>query len=564
MAKSLMIQGTGSGVGKSIIVAALCRIFKNMGVDVAPFKAQNMALNASVTNQGGEIGVAQALQAQAARIEPEIDMNPILLKPSGEAGVQIVIHGKAYTTMKAKGYYGLKHRALNAVRSSFKRLSQNHELIIIEGAGSPAEINLMKDDIVNMAMARYANAPVLLVGDIDKGGVFASFYGTIELLKDSTNPSIHPVKAEETLSGPLVRGRLRDADYIKAFIINKFRGDLDLLKPGLKMIEDKTNKPVIGVIPYMNNIGLPEEDGAGLEEIQDAKLKIQDPIKIVVIKLPYISNFTDFEPFLYEPDAELLYADTQTPIDNADLVIIPGTKNTMDALLFLKQTGLHESIKRAYAKGTQIIGICGGYQILGERLLNPYGVEGRIKTLDGIGLLPIKTVFQKAKITAQVEAEIVRGSRFGFKGFKDTRLKGYEIHHGVSKGDIGLFRLRRVSHQNINDSLPLEWQRLDSRFHGNDKKENDPDNNSCTTSAGRLDTLDGTRNKNCFGTYIHGIFDNDEFRRAILNNVRIKKGLNPLKHTFQYAQAKDAAIDHFADIVKQHLDMKFIKRIVGV
>ncbi len=549
MAKALMIQGTGSGVGKSLVVTALCRIFKDMGVDVAPFKAQNMALNAYVTREGGEIGVAQALQAFAAGIEPEIDMNPILLKPSGESGVQIVIHGKAYKTMKARGYYGLKHRANNAVRSSFKRLSKSHALIIIEGAGSPAEINLMKDDIVNMAMARYANAPVLLVGDIDKGGVFASFYGTVELLKDSTNRTVHHTKAGETLCVPLIRGRLRDADYIKAFIVNKFRGDLDLLKPGLKMIEDKTNRPVIGVIPYMNNIGLPEEDGAYMEEIQNSKFKTQnseleiqnsklkiqnsgsgnqDPIKIVVVKLPYISNFTDFDPFYYEPDVELFYSNNPLDIEHADIVMIPGTKNTVDALLFLKQTGLHESIKRAYAKGTQVIGICGGYQILGKRLHNPYGVEGRIKTLDGIGILPIKTVFQKEKITAQVEAGIVPGAGFGFQGFEDIRLKGYEIHHGISTGDIGVFRLRRVP--NIKG----------------------------------FDTLDGSKNKNCFGTYLHGIFDNDEFRRAILNNIRIKKGLKPLKHTFRYAQAKDRAIDRFADSVKQHLDVEYIKRLIGV
>jgi adenosylcobyric acid synthase len=542
MAKSLMIQGTGSGVGKSLMVTALCRLFKDMGMDVAPFKAQNMALNAYVTKEGGEIGVAQALQAQAARIEPEIDMNPILLKPSGKTGVQVVIHGKAYSTMKAKGYYGLKNYALDAVRSSFERISKSHELIIIEGAGSPAEINLTKDDIVNMAMARYANAPVLLVGDIDKGGVFASFYGTIELLKDDINPSVHHSQAGETPSVPLIRGKLSDADYIKAFIINKFRGDLDLLKPALRMIKSKTGRPVIGVIPYMHNIGLPEEDGTVLEEIQDSRfkiqnskrkiqdteLKIQDPIKIVVVKLPYISNFTDFEPFYYEPDVELVYSNNQSDIEHADIVIIPGTKNTMDALTFLKQTGLADHIRHAYSKGIQIIGICGGYQILGERLLNPYGVEGRVKTLNGIGILSIKTVFQNEKITSQVEAEVVQGSGLGVKDLGDMRLKGYEIHHGISTGDKGLFRLRR-----------------------------DPD-------VRGFDLLDGSTNRNCWGTYIHGIFDNDKFRRAILNNIRIKKGLTPLEHTYSYAQAKDKALDHFAGIVKQHLDMEFIKRLIRV
>ncbi|MCL4477799.1 MAG: cobyric acid synthase [Deltaproteobacteria bacterium] len=545
MAQSLMIQGTGSGVGKSLLVTALCRIFKDMGIDVAPFKAQNMALNAYVTKEGGEIGVAQALQARAARIEPEIDMNPILLKPSGEAGVQIVIHGKVHSIMQAKGYYGFKNYALEAVRSSFQRLSKSHELIIIEGAGSPAEINLMKNDIVNMAMAKYANAPVLLVGDIDKGGVFASFYGTIKLL-------------------------CRDSRYIKAFIINKFRGDLGLLKPGLKMIKTKTGRPVIGVIPYVRDLYLPEEDGTSIKEIYAGarthrtfqtkgqgnpaptkfisnmgvhvaehkprayeKFEIQDSIKIVVVKLLYISNFTDFEPFYYEPDVELIYSNNPSDISQADIVIIPGTKNTMDDLTFLKRTGLTESIKKAYKKDIQIIGICGGYQMLGKRLLNPYSVEGRIKTLDGIGMLNIKTVFQKEKITSQVEVKIVQGSALGIKGLEDTGLKGYEIHHGVSKGDIGLFRLKRVSGEN-------------------------------TKSMGGFDTPDGSKNKNCFGTYIHGIFDNDKFRRVILNSIRTKKGLKPLKHIYSYTKTQDETIDRFTDTVKMHLDMEFIKSLIRV
>ncbi len=548
MAQSLMIQGTGSGVGKSLIVTAMCRIFKDMGIDVAPFKAQNMALNAYVTKEGGEIGVAQALQARAARIEPEIDMNPILLKPSGEAGVQIVVHGKVHSTMQSKGYYGFKNYALKAVRSSFERLSKSHELIIMEGAGSPAEINLMKNDIVNMAMARYANAPVLLVGDIDKGGVFASFYGTIELLKDYTNRKAHHTKDGETPSISLIRGRSQDADYINAFIINKFRGDLDLLKPGLKMIETKTGRPVIGVIPYVRDIGLTEEDGASLEAIQNSirgnpcgyPQGYKSVIKIVVVKLQYISNFTDFEPFYYEPDVELVYSNNPSDIAQADMVIIPGTKNTMDDLTFLKRIGLVEAVKSAYAKGIQIIGMCGGYQMLGKTLYNPYSIEGKIKRLNGIGILNIKTVFQKDKITSQVEAKIVNGSALGVKGWEDTGLKGYEIHHGVSTGDIGLFRLRRVTPQGTDTPLFRKGR------------------------MGGSDTPDGSKNKNCFGTYIHGIFDNDKFRRVILNGIRIKKGLKPLKHIYSYTKTQDEAIDRFADIVKQHLDMEFLKRLIRV
>ncbi|MGC8579904.1 MAG: cobyric acid synthase [bacterium] len=599
MAKTLMIQGTGSGVGKSLIVTALCRIFKDMGVDVVPFKAQNMALNSYITIDGGEIGRAQALQAQAARLEPEVDMNPILLKPSGEAGVQVIIHGKAYATMKAKGYYGFKRYVVDAVISSFDRLSKTHELIILEGAGSPAEINLRKDDMVNMAMARYANAPVLLVGDIDKGGVFASFYGTIELLKDSTNLrskprlySMPPLLKTNPPYPPLLKGagypskgwvggllhevqeELRDADYIKAFIINKFRGDLDLLKPGLKMIKIKTGKPVIGVIPYVRDIGLPEEDGVYLEGYPGRGNPRGYPegyrsvVKIVVAKLQYISNFTDFDPFYYEPDVELIYSNNPSDIAHADMVIIPGTKNTMDDLAFLKRTGLTVTIKQAYEKGIQVIGVCGGYQILGKTLYNPYGIEGKIKKLNGIGILNIKTIFQKEKITAQVQARIVNGLAFDIKDLEDIGLKGYEIHHGVSTGDIGLFRLRRASEQNLGVLLNKAKRNEASHRSNSIDASAAPQHDNCSITSRKdefLDyILDGSINRNCWGTYMHGIFDNDEFRRAILNNIRIKKGLKPLWHTYNYSKAQDKAIDHFAEIVRQNINMKFIKRIIGL
>lgn len=504
-----MIQGTGSGAGKSLLAAALCRIFRDMGINVAPFKAQNMALNSYITLEGGEIGRAQALQAEAARIEPTIDMNPILLKASGDMGSQVIIHGKVHSTMKAKEYYAFKKIAWNAVKESFERLSKKYDFIIIEGAGSPAEINLMDVDIVNMSMAKHAKAPVILVGDIDKGGVFASLYGTMKLLG-------------------------RDSRHIKAFIINKFRGDLEILKPGLEMIKDKTGKPVIGVLPYIKDIELPEEDGLIFEQFKPFKqfeqFKQFQQIKIVIVRLQYISNFTDFDPFLYEPDVELVYSNNPADIENADIVIIPGTKNTVKDLLFLKERHLDESIRRAYAKGIQIIGICGGYQMLGKKIYDTYGVESSHKEIEGIGLLNIETVFEKTKVTCRTEAELVRTAESGVQGSENMKLKGYEIHMGVSSGDIGLFKISRITH------------------HA-----------SCIT-----DVFDGSINSNCWGTYLHGIFENDPFRRGIINNVRKNKNILPLDLTVRYSEIKDRAIDSLAYVVKENVDMDFIKRLVKI
>ncbi|MFZ3121828.1 MAG: cobyric acid synthase [Thermodesulfovibrionales bacterium] len=514
MSKALMIQGTGSGAGKSLLVAALCRIFKKSGLNVAPFKAQNMALNSYITLEGGEIGRAQALQAEAAKIEPTVDMNPILLKASGEMGSQVIIHGKVHSTMKAGEYYAFKKEAWNAVKASFDRLSQKHELIIMEGAGSPAEINLMDVDIVNMSIAKHAKAPVILVGDIDKGGVFASLYGTVKLLG-------------------------KDSRHIKAYVINKFRGDLSILKPGLAMISEKTGKPVIGVLPYINNIDLPEEDGLSLQG-SNSKFKIQNSksekikIKIVILHLQYISNFTDVDPFMHEPDVEIIYSRNTAEIENADMVIIPGSKNTVKDLMFLNETRLDESIKRAYSKGIQIMGMCGGYQMLGKKIYDPHGIESQHKEVDGLGLLNIETTFEKEKTTCRVEGDLVRSSEFGVKSSENTKLTGYEIHMGTSRGDIGLFKVRRLS---SNSSLVTRHSSL---------------------------ILDGSINGNCWGTYIHGIFENDSFRRGIINSLREQRGLPPVDSTIKYSEMKEKAIDNLADIVKQNLDMNFINRIIGL
>jgi adenosylcobyric acid synthase len=503
MAKALMIQGTGSGVGKSIIVAGLCRIFREQGIKVAPFKAQNMALNSFITKDGGEIGRAQAYQAEAARIEPSVDMNPVLLKATGEAGCQVILNGKVHRNMHAREYYAYKEHAWAAVTDAYARLSKNTDLIVIEGAGSPAEINLANDEVVNMSVARHANAPVLLVGDIDKGGVFASLYGTIALLE-------------------------KDADYIKAFIINKFRGDLEILKPGLTMIHEKTGRPVLGVIPYLGDLGLHEEDGIPLERLwwQNNGKSSGPKIKIVVVRLRYISNFTDFDPFLYEPDVELVYSLRDADIEHADLVIIPGSKNTVQDLLFLRDTGIEASIKRAAAKGIPIVGVCGGYQMLGGKILDPHGIESLHPEILGIGLLDVETVLDQVKVTSQVEAKTVRSAEFGVRSGDTETLKGYEIHMGRTAGDVGLFNVKR--HSSDIELIP-----------------------------------DGSQKGNVWGTYIHGIFDNDAFRRGLINVLRVKRGLAFAEDVTDFAKARDAALDRWADVVRESIDMRFIQELIS-
>lgn len=508
-----MIQGTGSGAGKSLIVAGLCRIFRDMGIKVAPFKAQNMALNSFVTAEGGEIGRAQALQAEAAKIEPSVDMNPILLKASDEAGCQVIMNGRVHSNMTAQEYYSFTAKAWPTVAGAYERLSAKYDLIVIEGAGSPAEINLKDHEIVNMRVARHADAPVILVGDIDRGGVFASFYGTIGLLDE-------------------------EAGYIKAFIINKFRGDAAILEPGLSMILERTGRHVVGVVPYLGDLRLHEEDGIPLERLgrPGGPHHGCPEIKIVVVQLRYIANFTDFDPFVYEPDVELTYSLLKSEIESADLIIIPGSKNTVKDLLFLRENGMGESITRAVEKGVSLIGICGGYQMLGKRILDPFGMESSLGELAGFGLLDVETTIEETKTTSQVDAGINEAYtwRYGdteksaFYGITDPDslpLRGYEIHMGRSRGDIGLFRLRR---------LP------------------------CASEL----VLDGSAKNNVWGTYIHGIFDNDRFRRGILDSIRIKKGLEPVSKTLDYSRLRDDALCRWAEILKKNLNMKFIEKLI--
>lgn len=521
MAKALMIQGTGSGVGKSVIAAGLCRIFRDLGIKVAPFKAQNMALNSFITKEGGEIGRAQAFQAEAAGIEPCNDINPVLLKVTSNSGSQVILNGKVHANMKADEYYAIKDKAWKVVREAYDRLAAEYDLIVIEGAGSPAEINLRDEEIVNMSVARYTGAPVVLVGDIDKGGVFASFCGTVELLKDASNGFEQKGKS--------------DADYIKAFIVNKFRGDREILRPGLEMIERKTGKPVIGVLDYLGDLGLHEEDAIPVERlIPRYRSDLKRPIKIVVLGLRYISNFTDFDPFMYEDDVELKYSLDHTDISSADLIIIPGSKNTVSDLLLLRENGIEDAVKAAVKRGTSLVGICGGYQMIGQKILDPFNVESTNKEISGMGFLDTVTTLDKIKTTCAVSANILNDKWFDAvesrTSCKWNHLKGYEIHMGNTTGDVGLFKIDRL--------------------------------HSSTWPADEV--LDGSARDNVWGTYIHGIFDNDGLRRAVINSLRMKKGLSPKEATVNYETEKEKAIDRWADILKKQLDISFILRQVGM
>jgi adenosylcobyric acid synthase len=524
MAKAIMIQGTGSGAGKSVIVAGLCRIFRDMGIKVAPFKAQNMALNSFITKEGGEIGRAQAFQAEAAGIEPHNDINPVLLKARSEAGCQVILDGKVYANMKADEYYDIKEKAWKHVTDAYDRLAKEYDLIVIEGAGSPAEINLREEEIVNMKVARYTDAPVMLVGDIDKGGVFASFYGTVGLLKDHAGENGHspsPETDEKT-----------DADYIKAFIVNKFRGDINILRPGLRQIEDKTGKPVIGVLNYQGDLGLHEEDAIPVERlIPRHRGDYHKPVKIVVLGLRYISNFTDFDPFMYEPDVELKYSLDEMDIKSADLIIVPGSKNTVTDLLFLRENGIDDLVRAAAESGTTVAGICGGYQMLGSSILDPHGVESSHRKVEGIGLLDVETTLDRTKTTCQISANLISNKWFdavkSTSACKWNQLKGYEIHMGHTTGDVGLFKIKRLD--GPNEYVP-----------------------------------DGSARGNVWGTYIHGIFDNDGLRTSVINSLRMKKGLSPREGTVNYHAKREEAINRWADILGRSVDICFILREVGM
>jgi len=393
--RTLMVQGTTSDAGKSTVVAALCRLLKRQRVAVAPFKPQNMALNSAITADGGEIGRAQALQAQAAGVAPHSDMNPVLLKPSSDTGAQVIIHGKVCADMNARDYHQFKTTAMDAVLASYRRLSAAYDVVLVEGAGSPAEINLRERDIANMGFAEAVDCPVILVADIDRGGVFAHFVGTLACLS------------------PSERAR------IVGFVINRFRGDIGLLQPGLEWLERETGKPVLAVLPYLHGLHLDAEDAIA------PAAQPGGGFRVLVPALPRISNHTDFEPLRAHPDVDLRFIGPGQAIPPADLIILPGSKNTRADLEWLRRQGWHEALLRHLRYGGKLIGICGGFQIMGTRIADPFGIEGEPGVSDGFGLLDVATTLEPEKRLAQV------GGRCAFA---DAEVRGYEIHMGVSRG----------------------------------------------------------------------------------------------------------------------------------
>ena len=500
-AKTLMIQGTASAVGKSIVVTALCRIFKQDGFRVAPFKSQNMALNSFVTSNGEEMGRAQVVQAEAAGLEPCVDMNPILLKPEADSRCQVVVLGKPAMTVNAReyGYQALK--LLPVVEDSLDRLRSVYDIVVIEGAGNPAEINIKENEIVNMRIAKLAEAPVLLIGDIDKGGVFASLVGTLALLDEA------------------------ERDNIKGFIINKFRGDITILQPGLDYLEEYTSRPVIGVIPYFHHISIPQEDSMW---DKTAPRKTGEIIDIAVIHLRRLSNSTDFEPLQQEEGVEVRYVRNIDELASPDAIILPGSKSTIADLAHLWQSGLAESIIQRAKSGTPVVGICGGFQMLGKEIKDPAGVESEEGSIVGLGLLDTTTIFQPKKTTRQVKAQVLSDEGL-LEGLNGEEVIGYEIHMGQTIG---------------NNTKPLFL---------------------VTQKVGRqAGYIDGAVNPDglTFGSYLHGLFDNANFRHTFLSRLRQRKGLSLIPR--QPIPSREQQYNELADIVRQSLNLKLVYQICGL
>lgn len=510
MSNAIMLMGTSSHVGKSIITTALCRIFHQQGRKVVPFKAQNMALNSYVTRDGREMGRAQVAQAEAAGLEPMVDMNPVLLKPTGNSCSQVVLMGRPIGNMSAREYHkGYSLKAFDAVKESLGRLQAEYDTIVIEGAGSPAEVNLKANDIVNMRVAKYLQAPVLLIADIDRGGALAALVGTLELLEED------------------------ERDLVKGLIINKFRGDVSLLTPAIDFLEQKTGKPVLGVVPHVEALGIDDEDSVSLEEKQTVPLDA--PIKIAVIQTPKLSNFTDFDSLAAEPDVSLYYVSETKELGNPDLIILPGSKNTTEDLIYLRESGIAAEIKRSVEAGTPLWGICGGYQMLGRIIYDPQHTESEHEKIEGLGYLDMETTFASEKLTTQVTAECAALPFLG-KCLTADAMPGYEIHMG--KTDFG----PAVQHP----------------FHIVAKADKDADSWDGAVALGK----DGQHGE-VVGTYIHGIFDHDGFRRQLLNALRNRKGLEELPIQRNRRAEKEKAYNHLAEVVRQSLDMEKLSEIMG-
>jgi adenosylcobyric acid synthase len=493
MAKVIMVQGTTSNAGKSIITAALCRIFKQDGYKTAPFKSQNMALNSYITSDGMEMGRAQVMQAEAACIEPDVRMNPILLKPTGESGSQIVLNGKVFRDMTAGEYYTYKQDMIPHIMNAYNSLAEEYDIIVIEGAGSPAEINLKNQDIVNMGMAKMADAPVIIVGDIDRGGVFASLAGTMLLFDED------------------------EKKRVKGFVINKFRGEKKLLDPGLEMLEKITEVPVLGVVPYLN-VDIDDEDSLSGKL---TSFERQNLIDIAVIRLPRLSNFTDFNVFSLINGVSLRYVTSVRELGYPDMIIIPGTKNTIEDLKWLRQSGLEAKIIRHANEGKALFGVCGGYQMLGEVINDPENVEGG-GSIKGIGLLKTVTEFHNKKTTTQTAGIIHKLEGF-YSSLSGLEVKGYEIHMGDTEVIEG-----------------YSMNNLDMK-------------------------MDGCVKDNVAGSYVHGIFDNSQVATTLIKILAAHKGISMEEvNEFDFSDYKQKQYDILADCVRNSINMGHIYKIMGI
>jgi len=490
---AIMFQGTGSNAGKSILAAAMCRILLQDGFRVAPFKAQNMSLNSYVTRDGGEMGRAQVVQAQACRLDPDVRMNPVLLKPNSDTGSQVIILGKPVGNMDFWEYTRDRTPPFAVAREAYDSLAAEHDVIVLEGAGSPAEVNLKKRDIVNMNMALFAEASVLIVGDIDRGGVYASFIGTMECLTE------------------------RERALVKGFIVNRFRGQEAFLADAHEYILDRTGRPVLGVVPYLRDLGLPEEDSVSFKDgLIDGHPPAGEHVDVAVVDLAHISNFTDFDPFRIEPDVRLRVVRRPEELGSPDAVILPGSKNVIGDLADLKATGMAARILALAREGkTEILGICGGFQMLGREIADPFGIESAAgRTLDGLRLLPVRTELAPEKtLTRAVARHLTSG----------CEVRGYEIHHGLSVGGLAPLILRE-----------------------------DGESIGVGTETGLL-----------WGTYLHGIFDADGFRRWFIDRLRKRRGLAPFSRIAAVYDL-EPAFDRLADVVRKSLNMNEIYRIMGL
>ena len=495
--KNVMLLGTGSNMGKSIIATGLCRIFYQDGYRVAPFKSQNMSLNSYITKDGKEMGRAQVVQAEAANIEPEVFMNPILLKPTTDRKSQVIVNGKVYKNMDAREYFAFKHNLKKDIMKAYNHIRNNFDICVLEGAGSPAEINLKEDDIVNTGMAEMADSPVILIADIDRGGVFAAIYGTIMLLEES------------------------ERKRIKGVIINKFRGDKSLLTSGIEMIEALTNVPVLGVVPFVQ-LGIEEEDSLGIDKYN---VKKDGNIRISVIKLKHISNFTDIDALSHYNDISLKYVTKSSELGNEDIIIIPGSKNTVEDMKDLIDKNINREIIRLAKTGTVIFGICGGFQMMGQKIMDPQNMESNLKEISGLDLLDIETVMETVKTTTQYKNKI-KNAQGILSGTEGIEISGYEIHQGYS--------------------YPVNEEKTEIKCIFDDKK------------------LKGAVKGNIVGTYIHGIFDNSEFTSHFLNEVRKRKGLDKKEENFSFSEYKNKEYDKLAQVLRENVNIEKIYEIIGI